>query len=303
MPHHKTRGTIIVDSNALFFLSAPTGKGEDASGNTCRYLSLLNFLAAHGFKIIIPESVAFETTRYLASGKNINEWRDNQNPSPMQQNLMGYIRHAINGGDNLHVPVCDGPKDVKKFLDEARHVTERTKKGSAQACRLLGELMNKKPDQLADDEIVYMAQRFKESGQLFILSMDHNLRIRCATEAPNAGFINGKSFLKTIAKNKLHVYVSDLCHPTNGDTMAAQASAHIKRIMGPQNRHGGGLDISGRNYNLTDVDGRADQTKMRPPFHLVCAALANELAKKKAVPDSWQSQVKGHGTTPYAGRR
>lgn len=125
-----TRGTIVVDNSSLYLLHGETSKGFKADGTRWRFYDILPFLAEHGFRVIIPDVVAFEAERVLASGEAIND-AFTRNRTPQYRPELEKFLIDIAGGKypNVLMPICQGPRPVKKAMTALQKALYRHQRG------------------------------------------------------------------------------------------------------------------------------------------------------------------------------
>ncbi|MEQ1705272.1 MAG: hypothetical protein ABL867_04800 [Rickettsiales bacterium] len=210
------RGTIIVDADSLFRLSAkipqkdPVANSKDIEADS--FLKLLPFLAGNGYRIVIPEMVLIESGNILKSGYNTKSFNGNQS-SKLSTYSKGVLTETLKdavlqNGDiykehsNITVLGDTGPKEVDDFCASvgmvAKYRTQRLEevrkylksrsinpKGASykrdvineEASFALDELTQKRLQQgYGDKAILSIISKNSLDNPVFLLSDDANLR-------------------------------------------------------------------------------------------------------------------------------
>ena len=110
--NQKCRGVIVVDTCDLETLSipyhgvqlnSPLSRLALAKKDTGSYLDLLTLLAQHGFRVIVPEMVSFESADMLADGTNIRDAYAPTNraalPYPTQEKAVKFCEGILGKDD------------------------------------------------------------------------------------------------------------------------------------------------------------------------------------------------------------
>lgn len=117
-PMRKKRGIIVVDSSVLFELATVFSHDyligqPDPSGHPVRLWDTLSVLAKNGFKIIVPEMVAYETGMILRGGETTSQYfARGASDKPLTTQLENLLRTSFLSGHIDIVP--PPPQDVSE---------------------------------------------------------------------------------------------------------------------------------------------------------------------------------------------
>jgi hypothetical protein len=116
-PFRKHRGTIIVDSSALFYLTQPTDKDslthptDTQKDPQARYMDVLYFLGQQGYDVIIPEMCSYECAEILSTGQTADAlFTHTDKYQELKTNFRTMLR-AIAHHAYPNVSICPPPKD------------------------------------------------------------------------------------------------------------------------------------------------------------------------------------------------
>jgi hypothetical protein len=139
------RGIIVLDTSALFNLSAPM-QAEDGRK---RLFSVLPFLAKNGFTIVVPEMVAFEACESLSGGEWVGRYFPTSNQKPLKMCIADFLRHAsIENSIHIAPPHREDSSTPAEFIRCIKRVydadtrDEQKREGIIAARRVYGPLKN-----------------------------------------------------------------------------------------------------------------------------------------------------------------
>lgn len=125
------RGDIIVDASVLFKLT-PDIPASDNSSPKKKYLEILPFLAKNGYRIIIPEMVAFEAGQITGSGFDAGDLFRSNGRFQYEHDIKKMLKDAAlpeNSADkknkNINILSGAGPQEVNDFCDKVKRALEK----------------------------------------------------------------------------------------------------------------------------------------------------------------------------------
>lgn len=217
------RGIIIVDSSALLSLCLPIDEKFRCStpskyaGEVPRYVDMLVMLSQHGYDIIIPEMVAFESGRVLRDGLT---FRNGIPLSPLKQLAKHFLEKV--GQDeypNIHIQPPGAAQTkaaefIKKMWRSARQMPLR--EGRTVITQLMQQDRVDFGEMAAADLIRYDYK--KSEAPIFYLSTDKEAFSRVFNAANMLGRVVGKVNLAGMIAAIKNNYLSQDVGLANCDT-------------------------------------------------------------------------------------
>lgn len=194
------RGTIVVDSGVLERLTSPISKNYMPKGpEHPRYLSMLEFLADKGYRILIPEMVAIEAGRVLGNGINIQERiTGHSHPAEPIRVISKLLEDAaLHDGDprkchpNIKVVKETGPGRIDVY---ARRIAE-TLGGYDAATRVGTMLQESKQQGYGDEAICSLLDRLIAKGTPDLFAMTDDTDLTKKVESRGVGNTSALEFV------------------------------------------------------------------------------------------------------------
>jgi hypothetical protein len=213
-PAKKVRGTILVDANIFYNLYAAVDSAFRPSGSTQaklrRYIDGLKFLSHHGYDILIPEMVAYETENVISTGDDVDRYfrrSDDTRDKVYRADMKKFFKDVAKGKKypNIQMIPTDEPYEAAAFLQRVHEIIARNPRPSAQATRQLVSIQRRQRDDFGDraieailghDEIRTYHQPF------FILSDDHEVETNSA-KYPDVNIVNTRGFIDAFIRSGL----------------------------------------------------------------------------------------------------
>jgi hypothetical protein len=286
MPPPIYRGIIIVDTSALIDMEHRVGSNLKNNGAGIeRYLDILPFLAAHGYKVLIPEMVAYETTTTLSGGKNVSRYF----PRPAKPDwfthadLTAFFEKVQKGQwPNIAITPTIEPPEVVKFLQALHRIVDAHPTPSFDAATLLAGAQKGAKADFGDKAIAHLLQKFaspmKRVGvPVFFLSTDRHAMKALSSECPDAGMLTVNGMVDGMLRNRLHapLGLKPQCSTANIiDDIATQTRL---TSSGTQGAHTAIIDLGGRKYAEWANRPGFDSCIKDKPFMGSVSKVANEL--------------------------
>jgi hypothetical protein len=197
--HH--RGDIIVDTSALFNLDYNIPDSNNR-GSQNKYQEILPFLAKSGYRIIIPEMVAFEAGEIIGSGFDAGDLFGSNGRFQYKHDMKKLLKNAAlpeNSVDkkikNINIISGTGPREINDFCDKVKGILEKYNNEIEQkkdrpeqfnirsaARKNIMEMRDSQQKGMGDDSIISLLERdYKEEKigkPVFVLSDDIGLNVR-----------------------------------------------------------------------------------------------------------------------------
>jgi hypothetical protein len=306
---YKHRGTIIVDANVINHLFCevkperqnphyPQDKrklGDPQSSRIAHYLGILEFLAKHGFRIVVPEMVAVETGSVLASGVDMMKHAGiprEQMPIFHDPQLQKILQRAAKNR-YFNVAIVEMSSDSEqhhekapaRFMMAARKITKYLE-GSEKAKEHMRELRQRYRRDLGEKAILsYIRDTHQENREdVFVLSDDKEA-LHYIGEQCHVPVLNLKGMLRPFIDNGLHKAVG-LRDDISANAIMRDCSARRMEISGQKH--------TPKKY-WTDQHWKAG---VMEPVKDVFRKKMKELASDMEI-GSWQERVRasrGEGT-------
>jgi hypothetical protein len=242
-PYSIHRGTIIVDSSALFYLFCPVADEHmnrhvqadkraaqlDAPVTRIRhYLGALDYLAEQGYHIIVPEMVAAETSNVLACGTSLYEHSglpEKQRPKLYDAQLVSLLRRGIRGKPNMSLVELDRATDPdaiasQQALDKLREVLSHPEGSQEARNALIAWRKDQENRHLGEKAILGFINDagLCERNDVFVLSNDKNALMEISQKT-GVAVMNCNGFMRAITGSGL------------GKAMGLTEKAAVRDIM------------------------------------------------------------------------
>jgi hypothetical protein len=251
-PAKKVRGTILVDANVFFNLYAAVDGKFRPSGVTQaklrRYIDGLKFLSHHGYDILIPEMVAFETENVISTGDDVDRYfrrSDDTRDKVYRGDMKKFFKDVAKGKQypNIHIIPTDEPYEAAAFLKRVHDIISRNPRPSAQATRQLVRLQRRQRNDFGDQAIEALLEHDEirtHHQPFFLLSDDHEVETNAA-KYPDVNIVNTRGFMEACIQSGLW----------EGFGLAKGiTSAQVMESIGEQNELATGIKNLGYRSNI-----------------------------------------------------
>lgn len=262
----KVRGTIMVDANIFYNLYAAIDSNFRPSGSMQaklrRYIDGLKFLSHHGYDILIPEMVAFETENVISTGDDVDRYfrrSDDTRNKVYRADMKKFFKDVAKGKryPNIHIIPTEEPNEPAAFLHRVHEIISRNPRPSAQATRQLVSIQRRQRDDFGDQAIEALLENENirtHHQPFFLLSDDHDVETNAA-KYPDVNIVNTRGFIDACIRSGLWEGFG-----LNKDATSAQVMASI----GEQNELATGIKNLGYRSN---IDLTADDYSHRYIHH------------------------------------
>lgn len=303
-PYSQYRGTIIVDSSALFYLFCPVAEAHmnrqvqadkraamlDAPVTRIRhYLGALDYLAEQGYHIIVPEMVAAETASVLACGSSVLDHAEiplERRKKLHSPQLTSIIKRAIRGKPNMSLVEFTNATDEyarasQNAVDSLRRVLNHPKGSDDAAFELLGWRLNRYNKNLGEQAILGYINEAKLQGKqdVFVLSND-KIALEKISRESGVAVMNSNGFMSAILSSGVGKAMGLIDRLPTREVMNACAE-HKSKVTG-QLQHPNLRKIDHRNHE----GDFGEHGEGKDAFRTQMDALAEELQLKSWVQKS-----------------
>lgn len=223
-----TGDTVVIDTSTLYELCADTGVTNPGTGKLHTYLELLPLLAKNGYRIVIPEIVAYEADQVLANGVTLKTWFPGHHVfrESLTENtaLHDFLLSASQGkyGENIIVPVTDAPAKVSEYVNSIRIAAENKggwEPGLVRAAikDIQGRYKRNDPDykmhfgDMAITEVVRDLTR-KNHQDIYVFSDDKKYLHTLVKSAPMIAVANSNGLIAALVNSGLAAKIDGLMH-------------------------------------------------------------------------------------------
>ena len=288
------RGIIIADASALISMEQPVcreGKSEESTLSS--YLDLLPYLAEQGFKVIIPEMVAYETVTALSGNSSLDIYfPESKNSHPK---LEQFIK-AVGQGKWQNITIASSPNQpagVTQFLADLHDIVQRHRTANPVARNELRRAQCTEKTDFGDKAIAALADDIlsaPSSPPVFVLTTDRHAMAEISSRLPKANMLNPNGLYDGLIKNGFNQKVG-FASKVNVRTLIEKMvenkpSQNADGVPG----HTAVIDLSGKKYveaqeyELNRIRGELpvyDMSKDKP-FSACMDTLAKETGLKPA---------------------
>ncbi|MFZ4542015.1 MAG: hypothetical protein ACOYNL_09490 [Rickettsiales bacterium] len=213
-----SRGIIIVDTCALFDMSKEIDPRLKANGVTpATYLNMLSYLAARGYRVIIPEMVALEAAQICANGFDIGSlFKENSNA--MARRLKPFMQ-AVAAGElpGMEIMPNTGPNEIDAFCAEANqlHAQPGSRLVKHNDARLL---FGKDKKDFGDGAIVSLCKQpdLLRAKNVVVLTSDNRLTMRLRKLSNETQAVRPSVFVNEIGNSDIAPLMG-FCDTARGD--------------------------------------------------------------------------------------
>jgi hypothetical protein len=281
------RGTIIVDSNVLFVLQTPIAAQfrSETAKTTTSLLDILHFLSNHGYRIIIPEIVAYETGSMIRcgnKGKCVNDYfpkKEDQRNYILPSNLRDFFKNAISGKfANIDIAETSSPEEVLNFLEKIKEVLNHHPKPCPASTKALVAIQNTQKENFGDMAIEKIAEdlirEHNNPSTITIISDDRDFQRRNLYQLKGINILDTIGLLQAFLENGL------------GETIGIRNDLASKEVIDNVFDYSRNLFQSrfGKPINYIDCnthDGNIYSHSHPSPFNTEMKRLADELGVDK----------------------
>ena len=190
------RGIIVVDTCALFSLA----------GKTCNkhYFDTLAFLSQHGYKIVIPDMVAFEATQVLPNGKCIERYFEH-NKNKGHPGLVHFIETIAAGKyPNITIARTEEPAAIRNFIERLVEITNKNVRAPEKRQLIIDHQSNNRDRKnWGDNSIREMVKALPPSPPVHVLTQDYQFLSELGQSMPALNVLTSSGLLMDIVESGL----------------------------------------------------------------------------------------------------
>lgn len=221
------RGIIVVDTCSLFSLAGEAQQGK-------HYFDILTFLSEHGYKILIPDMVAFEASQALPNGSNVGKYfqrKDNRYHSALVKFIEDVAKKKY---PNIYITSTPEPTEIRNFIDKLVEIT-RLPPSNPKARKLIMDHQDKNHNRRnwgdkAIQELVQDIQNtFQSQIPVHVLTQDYRFLSDIGYSMPELNVLTAFGLLLAVVESGLCQAIPFLDHSANANDLLTACNQSLTR--------------------------------------------------------------------------
>jgi hypothetical protein len=283
------RGVIIVDTGSLMGLGGAVQTGDDGKKESpAHYFNILTFLGKCGYRIIIPEIVAFETAQTLHGGSYLGKYFTETHShkhydSPAVRKFLTSVSRNEKEFVEMPILTTQGPPAIANLMREAHKIYDDLDMNDSSKRYAIQQLQSMKPRNAGDSVIEHILSTIPKTPPVFVLTEDWKfVEDRLSTSEHKFNLLTLHGLLGSLRNSGLLAALPEVPQRKNTEKFF-QKCREAARKVNPEHEP-----------NFRTVDCAVDQLSMRDPapiamqnkpLYLSFKALAASMSLPE-VPDS-----------------